>query len=120
MAPFLSISNCTPVILTVRASYLFFALSVVTMSAMTIERYVGVLHPFQYQTQVTKKRIVTYVCGHGLTFILLLAYSFRKPVVILIYIRGCMCVFSVIFFWTKTLLRKEALKTLNYIFASNF
>ena len=33
--------------------------------SITFERYVGVLHPYDYKIKVTKKRILTYVCASG-------------------------------------------------------
>ena len=75
--PFVNTGNCTLIILSIGASYLPPGFSVVTLSAMTIERYIAVLHPYSYQTRVTKKRILTYVCGVGLAQFSVLAYFFR-------------------------------------------
>ena len=49
-------------------------LSIVTLSALTIERYIGVLHPYQYR-KVTKKRILMYICGSSVAIILVVAFS---------------------------------------------
>ena len=39
-------------------------LSWVTLSALTLERYIAILHPYSYKTQVTKKKLLIYVgCG---------------------------------------------------------
>ena len=77
---------------------------------MAMERYIGVLHPFQYQTQVTKKRISTYVCGHGIAYTSVIAYSFHNPVVLAVYIRGWICVFSFLLdsFTQEYILRYES------------
>ena len=92
-APFLSEVNCIPVVLTTRASYLPLGLSIATLSAMAMERYVGVLHPFHYKTKVTKKRILTYVCGNGVILLLVLAFSPRNSAPMRFYVRGSIAAF---------------------------
>ncbi len=77
LIPFLDTSNCTFIILALRTTHLVCALSVITLSAMTIERYIGVLHPYYYETKVTRKRILIYVCGCGLAVFPILDSSFR-------------------------------------------
>ena len=59
--PLLGIRNCVCIGLLFLLQALPLALSTVTLSAMTAERYVGVLHPYSYQTSVTKRRISIYV-----------------------------------------------------------
>ena len=76
LIPFLDSSNCTFIILAVRTTTLTCMLSVATLSAMTIERYIGVLHPYYYEAHVTKKRILIYVSGSGLALMSVLAFSF--------------------------------------------
>jgi hypothetical protein len=63
LSPFLSTAKCTLLPWVLGTTYLPCALSMITQSAMTLERYIGVLHPYYYETQVTKKRILAYVCG---------------------------------------------------------
>ena len=79
-SPFLPTSNCVLVIVVRRVTYFTCGLSIVTVSAMTLERYVGVLHPYYYETHVTKKRILCYVCTFGLVSFSTLAYSFRDGI----------------------------------------
>ena len=38
------------------------ALSLSTLSAMNFERYLGILYPFFHHTEVTKKRLLRYIC----------------------------------------------------------
>jgi hypothetical protein len=59
-------------------------LSMTTLSAMTMERYIGVLHPYYYETKVTKKLILIYVCGSGLVLVSALACSFLDRKIITI------------------------------------
>ena len=54
------------------------SLSIVTLSAMTVERYIGVLHPYRYKTMVTKKRVFIYACGNAVILLLGVAYSFSN------------------------------------------
>ena len=63
LSPFLSTAKCTLLPWVLGTTYLPCAISIITQSAMTLERYIGVLHPYYYETQVTKKRILMYVCG---------------------------------------------------------
>ena len=95
MSPFQKIRNCTLIFLAFRTSFLPLGLSVSTLSAMTMERYVGVQHPFQYQTKITKKRILIYVCGTGLLLFSLLAYSLRDAKPLFIYLSGSIFVLFV-------------------------
>jgi hypothetical protein len=76
--PFEDASNsCTFIILARRITRVTCALSMVTLSGMTVERYVGVLHPYYYEARFTKKRIAAYVCTFGLCILSVLIYSFR-------------------------------------------
>ena len=95
--PFLDNGDCTFVILALRTALLSCGLSAVTLSAMTMERYIGVLHPYYYQTKVTKKRILICVCGSGLALFSALAYSFHNDRIARIFITGSAVVF---FFFT--------------------
>ena len=59
--PLPGIRNCVGIGLLFLLEFLPLSLSTVTLSAMTAERYIGVLHPYSYQTSVTKRRISIYV-----------------------------------------------------------
>ena len=93
MTPFLDTLNCSFVILIRRTAYLTCALSIVTVSAMTLERYIGVLHPYSYETNVTKKRILCYVCVFGFVVFFVLGYSFRDATVSRRLIQALVAVF---------------------------
>ena len=56
------IPNCVLATLAYRSSVLPIGVSMLTLSALTLERYIAVLHPYAYGTQVTTKRILIYVC----------------------------------------------------------
>ena len=66
LPPFLPTINCIPLNLALRIALFTCGLSIITLSAMTMERYIGVLHPYYYEANVTKKRILIYVCSSGL------------------------------------------------------
>ena len=93
--PFLDSKDCSFIILVIRAMQLIIGLSVVTLSAMTMERYVGVLHPYSYKTEVTKKRILVYVCAFGLFIFCVASYSLRDRKIIGYVYRGMAFVFFV-------------------------
>ena len=69
------ITNCVAARLTLSSTLLPAILSSVTLSALTLERYIAILHPYAYSTQVTKKRLLIYVgCGPVVAISLLLLY----------------------------------------------
>ena len=58
------------------------ALSIITLSVMTAERYIRVLHPYSYSTKVTKKRIVIYVACGGFFVVATFGLSFHVKALI--------------------------------------
>ena len=93
--PFLSTSNCTFTILARRVTRVTCGLSVVTLSAMTLERYIGVLHPYYYEAKFTKKKILIYMGTFVLCIFPVLAYSFRDDRVANIFTRVLRILFFV-------------------------
>ena len=57
------ISNCFVAILAYRSSVLPIGVSFVTLSVLTVDRYIAILHPYSYHTQVTRRRILVYLCS---------------------------------------------------------
>ena len=55
-------SNCYVATLAYRSSVLPIGVSILTLSSLTIERYIAVIYPLSYNVQLTKKKIVIYVC----------------------------------------------------------
>ena len=88
LSPFLDSVDCTFIILALRSTIIPCGLSIITLSAMTIERYIGVLHPYSYKTQVTRKRILAFICGGGIVVTSLVAASARD--------RGIISTFSAV------------------------
>ena len=82
LLPFLQTTDCASALVVTRISPVPPCLSMVTLSALTMERYIGVLHPYQYQIWVTKKRILSYVCGCGVLICFVVAYSFYDQQII--------------------------------------
>ena len=74
--PYLDIANCTVMVVILRSSHLPCKLSIVTLSAMTMERYIGVLYPYHYKSKVTKNRILIYVCSSYSFLLVTTASSF--------------------------------------------
>ena len=107
MVPFVNTVNCTLIIFALRTLYLRLGLSITTLSAMALVRYIGVLHPFQYKTKITEKRILIYLCGHGLAFISVIAYSFRNPDVANSDLHKGRHMCTICPFWICLLVRKE-------------
>ena len=77
--PLLQIDNCITVVVLVLSSFPLPAFSLVTLIAMTIERYVGVLHPYSYETLVTKRRIAIFVGSGSFVYLIIIVSSIRIP-----------------------------------------
>jgi hypothetical protein len=58
------ISNCIVATLAFQTTTIPVGISVITISVMTLERYIAILHPYAYIAKVTKKRLLIYV-GSG-------------------------------------------------------
>ena len=77
MSPFVKTADCILVILAIRIILASCGLSMIALSAMTLERYMGVLHPYYYHSKVTKKRVLIFVFGSSIGLALVLVYSFH-------------------------------------------
>ena len=53
-------SNCVLAIMALRSTIIPMGISTFTLFIMTMERYMAILHPYAYSTQVTKKRLLTF------------------------------------------------------------
>ena len=70
-------SNCVLATLVFRTMAFPMGLSTFTVSALTLERYIAILHPFAYKAQVTKKRLFIYVCIGAVVMFSLIIFSFH-------------------------------------------
>ena len=61
--PFINVDICIVFIFIKPTTILFIGSSIITLTALTMERYLGVVHPFSYKALVTKKRFVKSVLG---------------------------------------------------------
>jgi hypothetical protein len=78
-------SNCFGTLLAIKSALLPIAVSTITLSAMTMERYIAILHPYVYKTVVTKKKILVYV-GFGAAVTLFVIFlSFRTRLAPMIF-----------------------------------
>ena len=72
------LTNCIAASLAFKSGILPFMLSCVTLSALTIERYIAILHPYAYRTQVTKKRLLIFIgCSAVVAISLLFLFLFN-------------------------------------------
>ena len=60
-SPLLGIENCFFIVALVQTVIIVPAIPLVTLSSITLERYIGVLYPYSYQTFVTKRRLLIYL-----------------------------------------------------------
>ena len=73
------VSSCAVVTLALDATFLSVALSTVTLSAMTMERYIAILHPYSYTIQVTRRRLLVYTTSSTLVMFTTGVLSFPIP-----------------------------------------
>jgi hypothetical protein len=62
-------TNCFVATLALRLASFVVGTSSITLSALTLERYIAILHPFAYRTRVTKRKLLMYV-GFGVAMII--------------------------------------------------
>ena len=55
--------NCSAHFLVFKATYMFTALSALTLCAMTFERYLGIFRPLIHRTSLTNARLLLGICG---------------------------------------------------------
>ena len=60
--------------------------STITMTAMTMERHIAILHPYAYKTQVTKKRLSVFICFSAAVEFLVLSLSLAGQWLFEIYV----------------------------------
>ena len=70
-------ANCILATLASRSTTLPIGLSTSTVSALTLERYIAILHPYAYKTQVTKKRLLMFVSFGAVVIISVTIFSLR-------------------------------------------
>ena len=75
VSPLVGFLNCTVSFLVAQILFIPSAISILTLSAMTMERYIGVLYPYAYTTKVTKGRILIYECSGSFLIIVLVGIS---------------------------------------------
>ena len=55
------VSDCIVASLALISTFLPYGASIVTLSALIMERYIAILHPYAYRAHVTKRRLLIYV-----------------------------------------------------------
>ena len=75
LEPFIHVDVCISIFLARSTLFLFTGLSIVTLSTLTMERYLGVLHPCFHRTHLTKTGIVIYVVGGTLVLLSIIVGS---------------------------------------------
>ena len=73
------VSNCVAAILAIRIILIPMTLSAITLSAMTMDRYIAILNPYAYSNLVTKKRMQAYVVSRVVMTFALFILSLIVP-----------------------------------------
>lgn len=84
-APLLGIQNCLAIVILLVSALLAPALSVGTLTTMTVERYIGVLHPYSYPIYVTRSHIKICVSVWSFTMITSFILLIHAPISALEY-----------------------------------
>ncbi len=95
-------SNCIAATLAYRLTGLPIGLSTFTVFALTLERYIAILHPYSYKTQVTKKRLLIFVCISAVVMFSLVIVSFHNKIrIYLATAIGMLIFFFIAFAYTR-------------------
>ena len=79
------ISNCIASALALKSTTIPMGLSTIALSAMTLERYIAILHPYSYKTWVTRKLLLIYIVSLTLLQFAVMIVSLKIQKVIEIY-----------------------------------
>ena len=117
-SPFLPVDHCISVNLLLHIGYISVGISIITLSVITMERYVGVVHPYSYATLVTKRRILVYAIGSILLDVFItcilpipvkeIEKKFFMTMVILFFVLTAF-VYARIYFIIQSLLRSKVM-----------
>ena len=81
----IGLSNCVAARLALRSTMIPIGISSITLSAMTMERYIAIIHPYAYTTQVTRKRLLIYVVSGVILTFGVIILSFNKKDLMMIF-----------------------------------
>jgi hypothetical protein len=105
--------NCLSLRLIANITILPFLISLITLTVMSIERYMSIVHPIKHRNMVTKRRITQFLVGGCLLMvIIIIALTFFQRQLFEGFLIICMVLFILIaiFVYTKIFL---AIKNLN-------
>ena len=105
------ILNCFVATLALRWTVFLISLSSDMLIAMTLERYIAILHPYAYSTLVTKRRLLIFVCfGSLLEFPLHISFLAVDGLLVkYASIKGALTFAFIIFAYTRIYLIVRAL-----------
>ena len=75
LAPFINVDPCNLFFFTKATLFLLSGLSAITLSALTMERYLSAFHPVLHRTRLTRKCIATYTVGGALMLMAIVVAS---------------------------------------------
>jgi hypothetical protein len=95
VAPFMRVDQCVLLHFIYQIGYVPTGISIVTLSVISMERYIGVVHPYSYESQVTKRRILTYIVGGTLVHLLVSILSVPIPEIVSIFMATILITFFI-------------------------
>ena len=97
------ISNCVVAVLTRRLPIAPYGGSSIALTAMTVERYIAILHPYAYKTCVSKKRLLKFI-GAIVTvefFVIILSLKSTSFLQIYIILKVTVIFFTTAYVYTR-------------------
>ena len=104
------VQRCWLALSTERVALTATIFSIIALSAMNIERYMGVVHPLVHRTKMTKRKVLKYVISVSFLYLITLAVSFvnytvlaiSTSLIMLIFLSTTLFVYIRIFFVAST------------------
>ena len=95
--------HCSAVILAFRLALLPIGLSIITLVALTLERYIAIVHPYSYSTTVTNERLLIIIgfCDVGEIFVCIFSLWIKWFLEIYVVLKLTLAFLTIAFVYTR-------------------
>ena len=95
--------NCSVAFLAFRLTLVPLGLSAIILTALTLERYIAIVHPYSYSTEVTKKRLLIFIgfCFAVEFSVLALSLGIQQILPIYAVVKRALIFLFVVFAYTR-------------------
>ena len=99
-------ANCVVNFIISTVAFMPMGLSLAILCALSFERYMGVLHPVVHRTQITKKRLLRYLCFATLTIftMMLMSVVYKTLYYVFASVNICISLMLITFIYTRIFL----------------